>query len=123
MYVVPFQYQETTKYLLSLIDGRSKFKWKFLIEMRENVFDMFMEFIKYLETNFERTPNVLRSNGAGEFSSKRMQSQPTLSLENGQKRLDVKASEGILLGFLNGKVMASAICVSKICICVLMLRL
>jgi hypothetical protein len=164
------------KYFLSFIDENSRFKWIFLIERREEIFNIFMEFIKYLETQFKRTPKVLRSDGAGEYTSERIESfiklkgkttnqtllnsiramleeskldqsfwgeaaatavyicnrcvtailknktpfealngfKPDVShlrvfgtrcfykvLKNGHKKLDVKASEGILLGYIN----------------------
>ena len=58
------------KYFVSFIDERTRFSWIYLLKKKEEVFEKFSNFKKMIQTQFDKSIRILRSDGGGEYKSK-----------------------------------------------------
>jgi hypothetical protein len=61
------------KYFLSFIDEKTRFKWEYLINTRDKTYGILKKFIRYIETQYGKTPKTIRSENAGKYTSGHLQ--------------------------------------------------
>jgi len=61
------------KYFVTFIDDYSRFTWLYFLRSKSEVFSMFKKFLTYVETQFQASVKILRSDSGGEYMSNEFQ--------------------------------------------------
>lgn len=56
-----------TKYMLTIVEDYSMVIWSFLLDIKENVYKVFCNFIKMVQTQFGKVIKFMRSNHGSKF--------------------------------------------------------
>jgi len=57
------------KYFVTFIDDYSRFTWICFLRSKSEVFSMFKKFLTYVETQFQASVKIFRSDSGGEYMS------------------------------------------------------
>ncbi|XP_050877608.1 uncharacterized protein LOC127081390 [Lathyrus oleraceus] len=61
------------KYFVTFIDDYSRFTWIYFLRSKSEVFSMFQKFLTYVETQFQASVKIFRSDSGGEYMSHEFQ--------------------------------------------------